>query len=313
MDLSLLQLFCDVCELGSFSKAAARHIVSQSAVSQRIAQLERQLGQCLLERKARPISLTPAGQIVYDCAKQILALYAHMQARLEDLQPILRGPVRLGCIFSLALGPLRQMLRQFLRDAPAVQLHVTHGETYELAQDILNGLIDLALVAYGERAEGIQIEEVGHEPMLLVGPPDTKNLPRGTVPASWFHTKPFVSFPPHSPTRQAIDTVLASKHISPTMVLEVANPVVLVEAVAAGRGFGLIPFSSAIQAVQQGEMCRIPCPELEFERPICLMLHRRRPRTRAVRALAEFLKAQWPAVESEWRVTMETARSQSPS
>lgn len=305
MDLELLQLFVDICDLGSFSKAAARHIVSQSAVSQRIAQLERRLGHSLFDRKARPLTLTPAGQIVYESARQLLAIHAQMQAQLEDLQPMLSGPVRLGCIFSLALGPLRQMLRQFLRDAASVELHVSHGETYELAQDVLNGLIDLALVAYGEKSEGIQIEDVGMEPMILVAPPGGKDIPPPPVPGSWMSHRHLVTFPHHSPTRRAINEVFAKAGVSPDVVLEVANPVVLVEAVAAGRGCALMPFSSAISALEQGEISYVPCPDLEFERPICLMLHRRRPRTRAVRALADFLASQMSGLQGAWRGSME--------
>ncbi len=230
-----MQLFVDICDLGSFSKAAARHIVSQSAVSQRVAQLERRLGHSLFDRKARPLTLTSAGHIVYDSARQLLAIHAQMQAHLEDLQPMLAGPVRLGCIFSLALGPLRHMLRQFLRDAASVELHVTHGETYELAQDVLNGLIDLALVAYGEKSEGIQIEDVGKEPMILVAPPG-KDIPASPVPGSWMNQRQLVTFPLHSPTRRAITEAFTRIGVGPDIVLEVANPVVLVEAVAAGRG-----------------------------------------------------------------------------
>ncbi len=301
MDFELLQLFVDICDLGSFSKAAARHIVSQSAVSQRVAQLERRLGQSLFDRKARPLTLTPPGQIVYDSARQLLAINAQMRAHLEDLQPMLSGPVRLGVIFSLALGPLRQMLRQFLRDAASVELHVTHGETYELAQNVLSGLIDLALVAYGEKSEGIQIEDIGVEPMILITPPGWKDFPACPVPAMHLNHRPVVTFPHHSPTRRAIDEAFAKAGVNPDIVLEVANPVVLVEAVAAGRGCSLIPFSSAIGALDQGEVCYAECPELEFERPICLMMHRRRPRTRAVRALADFLGQEMSSLQGAWR------------
>jgi DNA-binding transcriptional LysR family regulator len=305
MDFELLQLFVDICDLGSFSKAAARHIVSQSAVSQRVAQLERRLGQSLFDRKARPLTLTSSGQIVYDSSRQLLAIHAQMQAHLEDLQPMLSGPVRLGCIFSLALGPLRQMLRQFLRDAASVELHVTHSETYELAQDVLNGLIDLALVAYGEKSEGIQIEDVGKEPMILIAPPGLKNIPSLPVPGAWMNHRPLVTFPHHSPTRRGIAEAFAKIHVTPNIVLEVANPVVLIEAVAAERGCALMPFSSAINALEQGEIVYVPCPDLEFERPICLMLHRRRPRTRAVRSLADFLGQQMSTLQDTWKGSLE--------
>lgn len=305
MDFELLQLFVDICDLGSFSKAAARHVVSQSAVSQRIAQLERRLGQSLFDRKARPLTLTSAGQIVYESSRQRIAIHAQMLAHLEDLQPMLSGPVRLGCIFSLALGPLRQMLRQFLRDASSVELHVTHGETYELAQDVLNGLIDLALVAYGEKSEGIQIEGVGKEPMILVVPPNLKDIPPLPVPGTWMNHRRLVTFPHHSPTRRGIAEAFARIDVTPEIVLEVANPVVLIEAVAAGRGCAIMPFSSAVGALEQGEITYVPCPDLEFERPICLMLHRHRPRTRAMRALADFLGQQMSTLQDTWKDLLE--------
>lgn len=304
MDFDLLQLFLDTCDLASFSKAAALHGVSQSAISQRMAQLERYLGHKLFDRKGRPLRLTPAGEIVHESVRRMVAVHGQMQSHLEDLQPSMSGPVRLGCIFSLAMGPLRQILRQFLRDAPRVDLHVSHGETYELAQDVLNGLIDLAVVAYGEKHEGIQTENAGTEPMLLVASPLATNLPVGPVPLSWLAKQPFITFPHHSPTRQAIDAVFGKLHISPLMAMEVANPVVLVEAVAAGRGVSILPFSAVIGDLERGELIRLPCPEVEFHRPICILLHRRRARTRATRALAVFLSAHLPRLQKAWPVML---------
>lgn len=316
MDFEILRLFLDICDLASFSKAAGLHGVSQSAISQRMAQLEKHIGHKLFDRRARPLRLTAAGEIVYESVRRMMAVHNHMLSHLEDLQPSLSGPVRLGCIFSLAIGPLRHVLRQFLGAAPRVDLHVHHGETYELAQDVLNGLLDLAVVAYGEKLEGIQIEHAGSEPMLLVASPQAKNLPKGTVPLSWLEKQPFITFPEHSPTRQAIDAVLQRLRVSPRMALEVANPVVLVEAVAAGRGVGLLPYSSILQELQRGELVRLVCPEVEFNRPICILLHRRRPRTRATRALADFLTSNLPRLQTEWQETLRHPRdrhSQTPA
>ncbi len=259
MDFEILQLFLDICNLCSFSKAAALHSVSQSAISQRMAQLERLLGHKLFDRKARPLRLLPAGEITFESVRRMMAVHNQMLSRLEDLQPSLSGPVRLGCIFSLAIGPLRQVLRRFLHEAPRVDLHISHGETYELAQDVLNGLLDLAVVAYGEKLDGIQIEDAGSEPMLLVAQPDARNLPSGVVPISWLAKQPFITFPPHSPTRQAIDAAFRKVRICPPIAMEVANPVVLVEAVAAGRGIALLPYSSIIGELERGSCagCRL--------------------------------------------------------
>jgi DNA-binding transcriptional LysR family regulator len=301
MDFELLQLFLDTCDLASFSKTASLRGVSQSAISQRMAQLEAYVGHKLFDRRGRPLRLTPAGEIVYESVRRMMAVHNQMQSHLEDLQPSMSGPVRLGCIFSLAMGPLRQLLRQFLREAPRVDLHVSHGETYELTQDVLNGLIDLAVVAYGEKHEGILVENAGTEPMLLVVSANAANLPPGQIPLSWLERQPFVTFPTHSPTRQAIDGVFSRLHIRPNMALEVANPVVLVEAVAAGRGISVLPLSAVMMELERGELLRLACPEVEFNRPICILLHRRRARTRATRALAVFLGTNLPHLQKAWR------------
>lgn len=305
MDFEILQLFLDICDHNSFTKVANLHAVSQSAISQRMAQMERHFGHKIFDPKARPLRLTAAGKIIHESVRRMMAVHNSMQSHLEDLQPSLSGPVRLGCIFSLAIGPLRQVLRQFLREAPRVELHVTHGETYELAQDVLNGILNLAIVAYGEKIKGIQIEDAGREPMLLVAAPDIKNRPSGTVPLSWLAKQPFITFPQHSPTRQAIDAVFKHLRFAPEMAMAVANPVVLVEAVAAGRGIGLLPYSSVVQELQRGELIRLPCPEVEFSRPICILLHRRRPRTRATRALADFLTTNLPRLQLSWHSVYE--------
>jgi LysR family transcriptional regulator, transcriptional activator of the cysJI operon len=300
MDFDILQLFLDTCDLASFSKVAGLRGVSQSAISQRMAQLERYLGHKLFDRKGRPLRLTPAGEIVYESVRRMVAVHSQMQSHLEDLQPSMNGPVRLGCIFSLAMGPLRLILRQFLREAPRVDLHVSHGETYELAQDVLNGLIDLAVVAYGEKNEGIQVEDAGTEPMLLVASQQATNLPDGSVPLSWLSKQSFITFPQHSPTRQAIDALFHRLRISPPITMEVANPVVLVEAVAAGRGVSILPLSAVIGELERGELLRLPCPEVEFHRPIYILLHRRRARTRATRSLAVFLSAHLQRLQKLW-------------
>jgi DNA-binding transcriptional LysR family regulator len=136
--------------------------------------------------------------------------------------------------------------------------------------------------------------------MLLVASPTTPNLPSGPIPLSWLQKQPFVTFPSHSPTRHAIDAVFRRLRIDPPLSLEVANPVVLVEAVAAGRGISILPLSSVIGELERGELLHLACPEVEFHRPICILLHRRRAHTRATRALAIFLSTNLPQARKDW-------------
>ena len=75
MHIETLRLFCDVAEFGSFSKTAEKHRLSQSAVSQQLAQLEMSHKCQLVDRKKRPIELTKAGELLHEAAKSILVRY----------------------------------------------------------------------------------------------------------------------------------------------------------------------------------------------------------------------------------------------
>ena len=85
MHLETLKLFCDLADSHSFSKTAERHLLSQSAVSQQLAQLELAHKCQLITRRKRPIELTPAGQIFYRAAREILERYDLLKNELHNL------------------------------------------------------------------------------------------------------------------------------------------------------------------------------------------------------------------------------------
>ena len=86
MHLEMLKIFCDLAELKSFSRTAEKHLLSQSAVSQQLAQMEL-LHKCeLINRKKRPIEMTRAGRILYQAAKDILERYEQLGSEINALK-----------------------------------------------------------------------------------------------------------------------------------------------------------------------------------------------------------------------------------
>jgi DNA-binding transcriptional LysR family regulator len=144
LDIDLLRAFVSVADLGSFTRAAESLLRRQSTLSLQIKRLEEGLDRRLLDRSARRVRLTVAGEALLDQARQLLELNDRLLARLD--QPELEGRVRLGTPEDFATTHLPQVLARFARTHPGVQLEVTCDLTLTLLGRFRQGDFDLVLV-----------------------------------------------------------------------------------------------------------------------------------------------------------------------
>ena len=96
MQIETLRIFCDLAKTGSFSQAAEKNFITQSAVSQQVRGLEEKFKRQLLERVRgrREIRLTEAGEVFYEESRQVLAAYARLEERLRNFTGAISGAVR---------------------------------------------------------------------------------------------------------------------------------------------------------------------------------------------------------------------------
>ena len=144
LDIDLLRAFVSVADLGSFTRAAEALLRRQSTLSLQVKRLEDGLGRRLLDRSARRVRLTPAGEALLGEARQMLELNDRLLATLD--QPVLEGRVRLGTPEDFATTHLPQVLARFAETYPAVQLEVTCDLTLTLLGRFRHGDFDLVLV-----------------------------------------------------------------------------------------------------------------------------------------------------------------------
>jgi len=154
-DTVLLRTFSTVCDLGSFTKAARRVHLTQSAVSLHIKRLEEQVGSRLIARHARGILLTEHGEVLLSYARRILALHKEAAHRLRRDSA---GLVRLGAPEYFDLQALSSLMAQFSELCPGVQLQVKVGLGPDIAALLDEGQLDIAIVSseIGE-ADGIAL------------------------------------------------------------------------------------------------------------------------------------------------------------
>src|ERR687883_1329792 len=146
LDVRRMRVLREVAVRGSFSAAAEALSFTQSAVSQQIAALEREAGAVLVERSARGVRLTEAGEAVVRHADAILARLAEAEAELEAIAGLRGGRLRMGAFESAASTLMPLAIAAFRDRHPAVELTLTDLEPHESVPLLRAGELDLILV-----------------------------------------------------------------------------------------------------------------------------------------------------------------------
>jgi molybdate transport repressor ModE-like protein len=146
LDLRRLQVLREVARSGSFSAAASELSFSPSAISQQIAQLEREVGAPLVERKSTGIALTPAGQLLLGHANAILARAADAEEELRQLHDGALGSLRIAAFSSAAAALMPDAIIAFRNAHPQVEVILVEQDRKESIDDLQRGELDLAVV-----------------------------------------------------------------------------------------------------------------------------------------------------------------------
>ena len=145
IDLTSLQLFVAVCELGSIGKAAEREFIAASAVSKRLSDLEATLGTALLYRHTRGVGLTPAGESLLHHARSVLFSLEKMQGELSEYADGVRGHVRVHASISAIVQFLPEDLGAFIRTHPEVKIDLEEHLSTEVVRAVAEGAADLGI------------------------------------------------------------------------------------------------------------------------------------------------------------------------
>lgn len=173
MDNQSLQAFVTVAECASFSAAAERLYLTQSAVSKRIASLEHQIGKKLFDRIARQVTLTEAGTALLPRAQHILQEYASAVQAINDLSGDANGKLNLAISHHLGLHRLPPILKAFARKHPLVQLEIEFMDSEKAYENVLQGHSEVAVVTLAlDEQPNISRKKVWTDPLRFICAPD---------------------------------------------------------------------------------------------------------------------------------------------
>lgn len=244
LSLYKLEIFATVVEAGSFSTAAERLLMTQSAVSQHMQDLEASLGTRLFNRGRRGVTLTTSGERLLMYTRDILRLVAEAESAVTDVENLVDGQVSIGATPGVDVYLLPEWIQTFRTRYRNLKAALQTGVTSEIVSGVLGHRLDLGLIE-GE-LDGGEPARLGQLVMqdiclqIIVGPGHPW-WNREKVPIDLLAGQPFVTRQPRSKTRIWIDQILQAHHIQPDIVAELDNPESIKRVVMTGMGIAILP------------------------------------------------------------------------
>lgn len=244
MELQQMRYAVAVADVSNFTRAAERCHVVQSALSQQIAALERELGVRLFARTSRRVELTDAGASFVAGARECLALVDRTKAETAAATGRVSGVARLGVIPTLTVLDLPAALRRLHDRHPDVRVEVTTVASDDALRRLADGGLDVAvlgLVDEPRETGGVETRVVVRDRHVAVVAPDHRLAGRRRIDLERLAQEPFVDFPVTSPGRTQSERAYAEAGTRRDVPFETGSRELMLDLVRSGHAVALLP------------------------------------------------------------------------
>ncbi len=291
MQIETLKVFSDLAETESFTKAAQINNITQSAVSQQIGSLEKNLSSMLIERSKKKFRLTREGGVLYDYSKQIVQLYEELHNQIQEIKNIVSGTVRVATIYSIGLHDLPPYIKRFMKDYPTVNVHVEYSRSNQVYEDVLGNVVDLGLVAYPVKDPRLEIVPLRKDRLVLICHPKHALAGEKRARLKDLMGHKFIAFESDIPTRRAIDKKLKDQKIEVKHVMEFDNIETVKRAVEIDAGISIVPHNTIVQEVAKKTLVEIRLDDTGLTRPLAAIHKKKKVLSPAIKQFIATLKA----------------------
>ena len=205
-----LRVFCAVADTKSFSKASELIHLTQPAVSLQVQAMEELYETRLFDRSGNSINLTPAGEILYKRAKEILALYAEAQKNISEITGSIKGSLSIGASSTIGNYLLPQIISAFKKKVPQVNISLLVSNTKTITERLNAGEIDIALVEGDVSKQRFAVDTLLSDELVVIMSPAHPWAERRNIPGMDLIKEPLILREEGSGTRQII-----LKHLGP--------------------------------------------------------------------------------------------------
>jgi DNA-binding transcriptional LysR family regulator len=288
-----LQVFHTVARLLSFTKAAESLHMTQPAVTFQVRQLEEYFNTRLFDRTHNRISLTEAGETVYQYADRIFEQYAEMENAVREMTGEISGSLTIGASTTIAEYMLPALLGDFRTQYPDVTIHLKVSNTDGIVTMVENNTIDLGVVEAPVGNKNLVVDKCRDDRLVAIVPPGHELASRKVIKMTELLDYPFICREEGSGTREVIEGhICKTDECRHTMkiAMELGSPEAVKGAVEAGMGISVVSNATIQKELRLGTLVAVQI-DPPLERPFSFVHQKQKFRVRVMEELLEFARA----------------------
>jgi|GEM_PF-2564 len=288
-----LKVFSTVAETKSFSKASGIIHLTQPAVSLQIQALEELYETKLFDRSANNVTLTPAGEILYKYAKEILSLYTAASKRIGELTGLVKGSISVGASTTIGNYLLPSVIVDFKRKHPKIKVHLLIRNTMRIIELLNSGSINIGLVEGDVSKQKLMTEKLIRDELVVIVSPLHPWSKEKEISIFDLTKEPFILREEGSGTRQIIEGYLNKHGISShdmKVPAVLGSTEAIKEAVESGIGISIVSRWAARKESKYESLKLLSIKEEKMFRDFTLIFHKNAIASHVVDEFVTYLK-----------------------
>jgi DNA-binding transcriptional LysR family regulator len=289
MDINQLEVLVTVTREKSFSRAAEALNRTQPAVSQAISRLEQDLGEKLFDRSSKDGTLTPAGEVLVEYAKQMLNLRRRAQDAVRELAELHRGKVTISANEHTVFY-LLPIIAEFRQRYPEIKIEVKRGVASRIPNEITSREVELGVLAFKPGDSAVKSVGVIIDELVLICAPGHRLAGKKSVKVKELGSEGFIAHNAKSPYREKVIETFAANNTKLRIDVELPSLEAIKRLVESGVGVALVPRLTARTEIEEGRLAGLTVNEMRLERRLHIVYRRSSVLSHAGQAFLDLAK-----------------------
>lgn len=273
MDINQLEVLAVVAREKSFSRAAQVLNRTQPAISQAVRRLEQEIGEKLFDRSSKDGTLTLAGEVLLDYAKQMLNLRQTAHTAIKEMRDLHHGKVTISANEHTVFY-LLPIIHEFRKLYPMIKIEVQRGVASRIPKEITAREVELGVISFKPSDDSVKAIPVLVDELALVVAPSHRLADKTSVSVKELGAETFIAHNAPSPYRQKVIETFEKYNTRLNISVELPSLEAIKRLVEKGAGVALVPKLSAQAEIANGQLKAISVPEMKLERRLNIIYRR---------------------------------------
>lgn len=274
MTLRHFRIFLTICRTGGVTKAAKKLYLAQPAVSLALRELEEHYKVRLFDRINRKLYLTESGKRLKEYAEHIVEMFDELEEGVQTWEG--ESPLHIGCSMTIGTEVLPTLIQKFKQIHPQIEIVVQVKNSGIIERMLLENTLDFGLIESTPTEKSLICKPFLADELTTLCSPTHPLAEKKEITIQELAQQPLLMREPGSATRQIVDGVLTTHHLSVKPSWESSNSQALISAAAAGLGLVVLPRRLVRHQLQSGALCELSIHDVQFYRYFSAIYHRQK-------------------------------------